>query len=30
VRTGAFPEEKHTYGISPEELSQFEELLRAR
>jgi 3-methyl-2-oxobutanoate hydroxymethyltransferase len=29
VRTGAFPEEKHTYGISPEELSQFEELLKA-
>ena len=24
VRTGAFPEEKHTYGISPEELEQFE------
>jgi 3-methyl-2-oxobutanoate hydroxymethyltransferase len=24
VRIGAFPEEKHTYGISPEELERFE------
>jgi 3-methyl-2-oxobutanoate hydroxymethyltransferase len=24
VRTGAFPEEQHTYGISPEELDRFE------
>ena len=28
VRAGAFPEEKHTYGISAEELAQFEESLR--
>jgi 3-methyl-2-oxobutanoate hydroxymethyltransferase len=27
VRSGAFPEEKHTYGISDEELAQFEQLL---
>src|SRR5205823_13439452 len=27
VRTGAFPEEKHTYGISPEELERFESSL---
>jgi len=24
VRSGAFPEDRHTYGISAEELSQFE------
>jgi 3-methyl-2-oxobutanoate hydroxymethyltransferase len=24
VRTGAFPEEQHTYGITPEELDRFE------
>jgi hypothetical protein len=28
VRSGAFPEDKHTYGISAEELAQFEESLR--
>jgi 3-methyl-2-oxobutanoate hydroxymethyltransferase len=28
VRSGAFPEEKHTYGIAAEELAQFEEKLR--
>ena len=27
VRTGAFPEEQHTYGISADELEQFESLL---
>jgi 3-methyl-2-oxobutanoate hydroxymethyltransferase len=27
VRSGAFPEDKHTYGISDEELAQFEQLL---
>ena len=27
VRSGAFPEGKHTYGISDEELAQFEQLL---
>jgi len=27
VRTGAFPEDKHTYGISDEELARFEEAL---
>ena len=29
VRTGAFPEEKHSYGISPEELERFEVALKA-
>jgi 3-methyl-2-oxobutanoate hydroxymethyltransferase len=29
VRTGAFPEEKHTYGISPEELERFERAIKA-
>jgi 3-methyl-2-oxobutanoate hydroxymethyltransferase len=29
VRTGAFPEEQHTYGISAEELEQFERKLTA-
>jgi 3-methyl-2-oxobutanoate hydroxymethyltransferase len=28
VRSGAFPEEKHTYGIAAEELAQVEEKLR--
>jgi 3-methyl-2-oxobutanoate hydroxymethyltransferase len=28
VRTGAFPEEQHTYGISPEELERFEVAVR--
>ena len=28
VRGGAFPEDKHTYGISEEELARFEETLR--
>ena len=28
VRSGAFPEEKHTYGISAEELAEFEAALR--
>jgi 3-methyl-2-oxobutanoate hydroxymethyltransferase len=27
VRSGAFPEEKHAYGISPEELASLEEVL---
>jgi 3-methyl-2-oxobutanoate hydroxymethyltransferase len=30
VRTGAFPEDKHTYAISDEELTRFEEALRPR
>jgi 3-methyl-2-oxobutanoate hydroxymethyltransferase len=30
VRNRAFPEEKHTYGISPDELELFEASLRAR
>ena len=29
VRTGAFPEEKHTYGISPEELERFDVAVKA-
>jgi 3-methyl-2-oxobutanoate hydroxymethyltransferase len=29
VRTGAFPEDKHTYGISDDELARFEEAVRA-
>jgi 3-methyl-2-oxobutanoate hydroxymethyltransferase len=29
VRTGAFPEDKHTYAISDEELARFEETLTA-
>ncbi len=28
VRTGAFPEEQHTYGISADELASFESLVR--
>ena len=28
VRTGAFPEEQHTYGISPDELERFEAAVR--
>jgi 3-methyl-2-oxobutanoate hydroxymethyltransferase len=28
VRSGAFPEERHTYGISAEELAEFERALR--
>jgi chromosome condensin MukBEF MukE localization factor len=27
VRSGAFPDERHTYGISAEELAQFESAL---
>jgi 3-methyl-2-oxobutanoate hydroxymethyltransferase len=27
VRTGAFPEEKHTYGISADELARFEQAI---
>jgi 3-methyl-2-oxobutanoate hydroxymethyltransferase len=27
VRSGAFPEDKHTYGISSEELEEFERSL---
>jgi len=30
VRSGAFPEEKHTYGISAGELAEFEAALRKR
>jgi 3-methyl-2-oxobutanoate hydroxymethyltransferase len=30
VRTGAFPEDKHTYAISDEELTRFEEALTPR
>ena len=30
VRTGAFPEEQHTYGISAEELERFETALQGR
>ena len=30
VRTGAFPEDKHTYAISDEELARFEETLTTR
>jgi 3-methyl-2-oxobutanoate hydroxymethyltransferase len=30
VRTGAFPEDKHTYAISDEELARFEESLTTR
>jgi 3-methyl-2-oxobutanoate hydroxymethyltransferase len=30
VRTGAFPEDKHTYSIPEEELEQFEALLEER
>jgi 3-methyl-2-oxobutanoate hydroxymethyltransferase len=30
VRTGAFPEDKHTYAISDEELARFEETLTAK
>jgi 3-methyl-2-oxobutanoate hydroxymethyltransferase len=29
VRTGSFPEDRHTYGISDEELTQFETSIRA-
>jgi 3-methyl-2-oxobutanoate hydroxymethyltransferase len=29
VRTGSFPEDRHTYGISAEELTQFETSIRA-
>ena len=28
VRTGAFPEDKHTYGISDDEFAAFEQSLR--
>jgi 3-methyl-2-oxobutanoate hydroxymethyltransferase len=30
VRSGTFPEDKHTYGISAEELAQFEQSLRPK
>jgi 3-methyl-2-oxobutanoate hydroxymethyltransferase len=30
VRSGAFPEEQHTYAIPDEELARFEDVLRAR
>jgi 3-methyl-2-oxobutanoate hydroxymethyltransferase len=30
VRSGAFPEDRHTYGISAEELAQFEQSLRPK
>jgi 3-methyl-2-oxobutanoate hydroxymethyltransferase len=29
VRAGSFPEDRHTYGISAEELTQFEASIKA-
>jgi 3-methyl-2-oxobutanoate hydroxymethyltransferase len=29
VRTGAFPEQRHTYGISADELARFDETISA-